>query len=230
VEGELRAGTESRAVASEEAPGRELCARGPRCPPGKDDWLLGGPPGKGAASASDPAQGRARSGPSTRASRRGACPAARPRRSSSGAAPQLLGALMDGRAPLPVRGEVLHRWKGPLPLRGKPWMEGPPACACVLSAMGSWEKRKRERGQGAVIWKGRERWSAVARKPRSRMERSAIEVSRDCSRMERSTAGGRDARKPRRRWGGGWQNRAPLVVDVYTTYLCSSRYIYIVLK
>jgi hypothetical protein len=102
-------------------------------------------------------------------------------------------------------------------------MEGPPACACVLSAMGSWEKRKRERGQGAVIRKGRERWSAVARKPRLRMERSAIEGSRDCSRMERSAAGGRDARKPRRRWGGWWQNRAPLVVDVYTTYLCSSR-------
>jgi hypothetical protein len=127
------------------------------------------------------------------------------------------------KGPLPVRGEVLHRWKAPLPLRGEPWMEGPPACACVLSAMGSWEKRKREREQGAVIWKGRERWSAVARKPRSRMERSAIEGSRDCSRMERSAAGGRDARKPRRRWRGGWQNRAPLVMDVYTTYLCSSR-------
>jgi hypothetical protein len=42
-----------------------------------------------------------------------------------------------------------------------------------------------------VIRKGRERWSAVARKPRSRMERNAIEGSRDCSRMERSAAGGR---------------------------------------
>jgi hypothetical protein len=30
VEGELRAGAESRAVASEEAPGRVLCARGRR--------------------------------------------------------------------------------------------------------------------------------------------------------------------------------------------------------
>jgi hypothetical protein len=103
------------------------------------------------------------------------------------------------------------------------WGKGSTAAERETSGMGSWEKRKRERGRGAVIRKGRERRSAVARKPRSRMERSAIEGSRDCSRMERSAAGGRDARKPRRRWGGGWQNRAPLVVDVYATYLCSSR-------
>jgi hypothetical protein len=51
-------------------------------------------------------------------------------------------------------------------------------------------------------------------------------------RMGRSAAGGRDVKEPlragceetaveRRRWGGGWQNCAPLVVDAYSTHLGS---------
>jgi hypothetical protein len=116
--------------------------------------------------------------------------------------------------------------------RGAPSLEGPPAsagramdgrapCLCLraLSDGILGEEEAREMAGGSDPERARE------------MERSgeetAVEDGKERHRRklrlleDGKERRGQDARKPRRRWGGGWQNCAPPVVDVYTTYLCS---------